>query len=130
MALGLYAGISPVLLRSSEKVPLKATVILWTRPREGRSPSAARVRSFPPAQESHTEFSRSGETCCILFCRSFSIFMWIVKTERAHVAWGCLVLVTCPACDKKLKVNDDVAGKKIRCPGCKEAFAVPEEQIQ
>lgn len=33
--------------------------------------------------------------------------------------------VSCPECDKKLKVKDDAAGKKIRCPGCSTVFPVP-----
>lgn len=32
----------------------------------------------------------------------------------------------CPNCDKPLKIPDDTAGKRVRCPGCAEAFAVPE----
>ena len=30
--------------------------------------------------------------------------------------------VTCTNCDKKLKVKDEVAGKKIRCPACSTVF--------
>lgn len=33
--------------------------------------------------------------------------------------------VKCPNCDKSLKVNDAVIGKRVRCPGCKEPFVVP-----
>ncbi|GEM_PF-1037560 len=32
------------------------------------------------------------------------------------------VIVTCPNCEKKLKMNDPTPGKKVRCPGCKEPF--------
>jgi predicted Zn finger-like uncharacterized protein len=32
--------------------------------------------------------------------------------------------ITCPECEKKLKVADDLAGKKVRCPGCKTAIPV------
>lgn len=31
----------------------------------------------------------------------------------------------CSHCDKKLKVKDDLAGKKIKCPGCGEPTIVP-----
>lgn len=31
----------------------------------------------------------------------------------------------CSQCDKKLKVKDELAGKKIKCPGCGDATAVP-----
>ena len=33
--------------------------------------------------------------------------------------------ITCSHCDKKLKVPDAAAGKKIRCPACKGAISVP-----
>jgi hypothetical protein len=33
--------------------------------------------------------------------------------------------VTCPGCNKKLKVPESAAGKKVRCPGCKGVVAVP-----
>src|SRR5437879_3495226 len=36
------------------------------------------------------------------------------------------MIVVCP-CGKKLKVSDNVAGKKIRCPTCKEVFVAEEE---
>lgn len=32
----------------------------------------------------------------------------------------------CDHCDKKLKVKDELAGKRIRCPQCKEIFLVPK----
>jgi uncharacterized Zn finger protein (UPF0148 family) len=31
----------------------------------------------------------------------------------------------CPSCGKTLNVKDDYAGKKARCPGCKEVLTVP-----
>lgn len=31
----------------------------------------------------------------------------------------------CKKCDKKLKVKDELAGKKIKCPGCGAGTAVP-----
>jgi PEGA domain len=39
------------------------------------------------------------------------------------------MLVTCP-CGKKLKVNDNLAGKKIRCPKCEEVFVAEEEAAE
>jgi alpha/beta superfamily hydrolase/ribosomal protein S27E len=33
--------------------------------------------------------------------------------------------VKCPDCDKMLKVKDEAAGKKIRCPACSTVFPVP-----
>ncbi|MBI2807879.1 MAG: hypothetical protein HYX68_23090 [Planctomycetes bacterium] len=35
--------------------------------------------------------------------------------------------VICPECDKKLKVNDSQAGKKVRCPDCRAVVAVPAD---
>ena len=42
------------------------------------------------------------------------------------------ISLQCPECDKKLKVADTAAGKKIRCPGCKSSIAVPapEEEFE
>ncbi len=34
----------------------------------------------------------------------------------------------CPQCDKKLKVRDELRGKRARCPYCKASVAIPEEQ--
>src|SRR5438046_2526064 len=31
-------------------------------------------------------------------------------------------VTTCPKCDKKLKVPDNLIGKKVRCPGCEDTF--------
>ncbi len=36
----------------------------------------------------------------------------------------------CAKCDKKLKVKDELAGKKIKCPGCGSATAVPAAEQQ
>ncbi|MBU6388059.1 MAG: hypothetical protein KGS49_19110 [Planctomycetes bacterium] len=33
--------------------------------------------------------------------------------------------VTCQACRKTYRVKEDVSGKKIRCPSCKEIVVVP-----
>lgn len=37
------------------------------------------------------------------------------------------MVVTCSHCEKKFKPKSDVAGKKIKCPFCKEAFVVPAD---
>jgi hypothetical protein len=31
----------------------------------------------------------------------------------------------CPSCGRTLNVKDEYAGKKARCPGCKEVLTVP-----
>jgi phage FluMu protein Com len=38
------------------------------------------------------------------------------------------ISITCTGCDKKLKVPDAAAGKKIRCPACKAVIAVPVQE--
>src|SRR4051812_44130570 len=35
------------------------------------------------------------------------------------------IVIRCPECNKSLKVGDSVAGKKVRCPGCKHEFTAP-----
>ena len=39
---------------------------------------------------------------------------------------------SCPFCGKRLKFPESLAGKKIRCPGCKEPFqlALEEERVR
>jgi predicted Zn finger-like uncharacterized protein len=31
-------------------------------------------------------------------------------------------VISCPSCQKQLKVPDDLLGKNVKCPGCKETF--------
>jgi len=38
--------------------------------------------------------------------------------------------VICPECHKKFKGKGDLRGKKVRCPFCKEAFTVPDEDAE
>jgi predicted Zn finger-like uncharacterized protein len=33
--------------------------------------------------------------------------------------------VTCPDCDRTIKVKDEIAGKKVRCPGCSTVISIP-----
>ena len=35
------------------------------------------------------------------------------------------ISLSCPSCDKTLKVKDELAGRKVKCPGCGEAVPVP-----
>ena len=39
------------------------------------------------------------------------------------------IVITCPECEKKFKPKADVQGKKIKCPLCGEAFAVPAAKV-
>ncbi len=36
--------------------------------------------------------------------------------------------LTCDACARTIKVKDEYAGRKIRCPGCQETLLVPEAE--
>ncbi len=40
-----------------------------------------------------------------------------------------LVLITavCPACETSYKLHDNMRGRSIICPGCKQSFTVPAE---
>ncbi|MFL5245164.1 MAG: zinc-ribbon domain-containing protein [Gemmataceae bacterium] len=35
-------------------------------------------------------------------------------------------IINCPSCDRKLKVPDELLGKKVKCPGCATIFAAEE----
>src|SRR5688572_19109996 len=35
------------------------------------------------------------------------------------------LLFNCPKCDKKLKIQDELAGKRVKCPGCGQVVSVP-----
>lgn len=37
-------------------------------------------------------------------------------------------IIKCPECQKALKLNAALAGKRVRCPGCKQPFVVPADE--
>jgi serine/threonine protein kinase len=39
-----------------------------------------------------------------------------------------MISFTCPSCGQKLKVKEDLAGKKGKCPHCKAGVSVPQQQ--
>jgi len=41
-------------------------------------------------------------------------------------------ITSCPDCSKKLRVPDDLIGKKVRCPGCSKMFTaqVADEEVE
>ncbi|MBV9125113.1 MAG: hypothetical protein JO112_17290 [Planctomycetes bacterium] len=41
-----------------------------------------------------------------------------------------MLSVTCPECDKKLQVRDELAGKKVKCPGCGTVVGVPAPKVK
>ncbi len=38
-------------------------------------------------------------------------------------------IVTCPNCTRKLRVPDDLVGKTVKCPECKQAFLAQTEAV-
>jgi len=36
-----------------------------------------------------------------------------------------MIAFSCPSCGKKLQVKEELAGKRVRCPGCANVAAVP-----
>ena len=36
------------------------------------------------------------------------------------------ITFNCPHCQRPLKVKDELAGKKVKCPGCGKPVAVPQ----
>ena len=39
-----------------------------------------------------------------------------------------MISFVCPACNKQLKVKDELAGKKAKCPGCGKPIMIPENR--
>ena len=37
-----------------------------------------------------------------------------------------MIHLQCPACTKALKLKDELAGKKLKCPSCGKPVAVPQ----
>jgi len=44
------------------------------------------------------------------------------------VSSAALVSFACPACGKQGKIKADLAGKKVRCPRCRQAVLVPQRE--
>jgi predicted RNA-binding Zn-ribbon protein involved in translation (DUF1610 family) len=38
------------------------------------------------------------------------------------------ISVACPSCERELKVKDELAGRKVKCPGCGEAVTIPASE--
>ena len=45
--------------------------------------------------------------------------------RRENLPMPATVDVSCPHCGKSLKVPAELAGKRVKCKGCDEVFAVP-----
>src|SRR5437879_5280096 len=39
---------------------------------------------------------------------------------------SAMIHLQCPACTKALKLKDELAGKKVKCPACGKPVAVPQ----
>ena len=39
------------------------------------------------------------------------------------------ITTQCPYCQKKFRAADKVAGKPVKCPGCKKVVRVPEKNV-
>jgi serine/threonine protein kinase len=55
---------------------------------------------------------------------------WAVRQKRragkeASAPAAPVIAVQCPGCNRKLKVRADLAGKKVKCPGCGQGVPVP-----
>lgn len=40
------------------------------------------------------------------------------------------IALACPACKRALKVKDELAGRKIKCPNCAAVFPVPRKKVE
>jgi hypothetical protein len=40
------------------------------------------------------------------------------------------IQLRCPECNKPLKVKEELAGKKVKCPGCGKAVPVPVPEVE
>src|SRR5437899_1406496 len=51
--------------------------------------------------------------------------------KRAHSEDVMPELIQCPSCDRKLRVPDNLIGKKVKCPSCSKTFvaAAAEEDL-
>jgi predicted Zn finger-like uncharacterized protein len=44
------------------------------------------------------------------------------------VPYGCAMTITCPECDSRFKVSEELIGKKAKCGACQHVFVVPEQE--
>jgi serine/threonine-protein kinase len=50
---------------------------------------------------------------------------WYARSRRRPGRTTAAVAVACPNCGKHLRVRAELAGKKVKCPGCRQAVPVP-----
>lgn len=51
--------------------------------------------------------------------------MSVTSTATVHYFQKTTMKVTCQSCGKTLTVSNESAGKRVRCPGCKQPIPVP-----
>ena len=52
-----------------------------------------------------------------------------VAKPRSSAKVFAMISFTCPACNKQLKIKDELAGKRVRCPGCATVLPVPTQVV-
>jgi len=54
----------------------------------------------------------------------------MLASRRSGVCGGFAIAipVKCKSCGRKVRMPDSAAGKKIRCPMCKEVIQVPDKK--
>ena len=57
--------------------------------------------------------------------RTFTDVMDFFGPESLRTSGLIMIKFKCPHCEKDVTAGDSNAGKKGRCPGCKEIFTIP-----
>lgn len=52
----------------------------------------------------------------------------IADVASTFLKGNTMPIITCPSCQKQLKVKDELAGKKVRCPGCQGIISIPTDE--
>jgi hypothetical protein len=81
----------------------------------------------PPAKASSGPLWGALAGVLVLLVAGGGLGAWLLwrrrhSSEPAPAAASAGVDARCPSCQKRLKVNASVAGKKIKCPGCATVF--------
>jgi hypothetical protein len=60
--------------------------------------------------------------------------VWTILENQGFLVGGRVELlsqvITCPKCDRKLVVRDELKGRALICPECKGRFTVPADELQ
>src|SRR5207253_4606811 len=86
--------------------------------------SVSMILSHDPA--SREKFLAWGSSAA-LGCASRRVFAPFPLVSSGHSQVRLMpVLLACPGCGRRLKVKDDLVGRAIRCPHCRQKFRAPE----